>query len=65
MTPTKIKNIISKGETTKVDFKREWYKKEELKGELVKDIFALANGSVLWFPNKIWEPVKKCYYSLN
>jgi len=46
MTPTKIKNIISKGETTKVDFKREWYKKEELKGELIKDIFALANGSV-------------------
>jgi len=46
MTPTEIKNIISKGETAKVDFKREWYKKEELKGELVKDIFALANGSV-------------------
>ena len=46
MTKEKLKELISQGDTAKVDFKREWYKKEDLKGEFVKDMLALTNGDV-------------------
>jgi predicted HTH transcriptional regulator len=46
MTPEELKNIIKNGENAKVDFKREWYKKEDLKGEFIKDMLALTNGDV-------------------
>ncbi len=41
-----LEKIIKQGENSKVDFKREWYKKEDLKGEFIKDILALANGDI-------------------
>ena len=41
-----IKELIAQDESAKLDFKREWYKKEDLKGEFVKDIFALTNGDI-------------------
>ena len=46
MTTAELKKQIEQGEGAKVDFKREWYRKEELKGEFVKDMFALTNGDV-------------------
>jgi len=46
MTSEELKEIIKNGENAKVDFKREWYKKEDLKGEFVKDILALTNGDI-------------------
>jgi predicted HTH transcriptional regulator len=41
-----ILELIKNGENAKVDFKREWYKKEDLKGEFVKDMLALTNGDI-------------------
>ena len=46
MTTKELQTIIDQGENAKVDFKREWYKKEDLKGEFIKDMLALANGDV-------------------
>ena len=46
MTTEELQTIIDQGENAKVDFKREWYKKEDLKGEFFKDMLALANGDV-------------------
>ena len=46
MTIEELQTIIDQGENAKVDFKREWYKKEDLKGEFFKDMLALANGDV-------------------
>ena len=46
MTKEELQTIIDQGETSKVDFKRQWYKKEDLKGEFVKDMLALANGDI-------------------
>ena len=41
-----VESLIEKGENSRVDFKREWYKKDDFKGELVKDIISLANGGL-------------------
>jgi len=46
MTTEELQTIIDQGENAKVDFKREWYKKEDLKGEFFKDMLALANGDI-------------------
>ena len=46
MTSEKLGLLVAQGENAKVDFKREWYKKEDIKGELVKDLLALANGDI-------------------
>jgi len=46
MTIEELPTIIDQGENAKVDFKRQWYKKEDLKGEFVKDMLALANGDI-------------------
>jgi len=35
ITPQELKEIVNNGESAKVDFKREWYKKEDLRGEFV------------------------------
>lgn len=46
MTLSELKELISRKEGSKLDFKRQWYKKEELKTELIKDVIALANGNI-------------------
>ena len=46
MTTEELQTIIDQGENAKVDFKREWYKKEDLRGEFFKDMLALANGDI-------------------
>ncbi len=46
MTLSQLKKLISQKEGSKLDFKRQWYKKEELKTELIKDVIALANGNI-------------------
>jgi predicted HTH transcriptional regulator len=46
MNREELKELITQGENAKVDFKRQWYKKEDLKGEFVKDMLALANGDI-------------------
>jgi predicted HTH transcriptional regulator len=46
MNTEELKRVIANGENAKVDFKRQWYKKEDLKGEFVKDMLALANGDI-------------------
>ncbi|CAA6822547.1 MAG: Unknown protein [uncultured Sulfurovum sp.] len=46
MTINEVHTLIAKNESPKLDFKRQWYKKEELKTELIKDIIALANGNI-------------------
>jgi len=46
MTTEELQTIIDQGENAKVDFKRQWYKKEDVKGEFVKDMLALANGDI-------------------
>jgi predicted HTH transcriptional regulator len=46
MTTEELQTIIDQGENAKVDFKRQWYKKEDIKGEFVKDMLALGNGDI-------------------
>lgn len=41
-----VDSLIEQGEGSRVDYKREWYKKDDYKGELVKDIVSLANGGL-------------------
>jgi len=41
-----FRKLIKNDENAKLEFKREWYKKEEFKSELIKDIFALSNGDI-------------------
>ena len=41
-----ITELIKQKESPKLDFKREWYSKEKLKTELIKDIIALTNGNI-------------------
>jgi len=46
METEELKEIIKAGENSKVDFKRQWYEKDDLNKEFIKDMLALANGSV-------------------
>jgi len=47
MTKEKLEEFIANGqENPKLDFKKEWYKEQDLKTELLKDIIALTNGNI-------------------
>jgi len=41
-----LQAIIEQGKNAKIDFKKEWYKKKNLKKEFIRDILALVNGDI-------------------
>lgn len=38
--------LITKDESSKLNFKRDWYSKKNITSELIKDIIALTNGNI-------------------
>ena len=41
-----IDSLLLKGENSRIEFKRQWYKIEDFHGELVKDLLSVANGGL-------------------